>query len=188
MKVLAMAQSTPELASCLSSGEMSCKNGESGASGELPVQNQDDSDPPRLAPQNFVWRLARRSPSVSSDDLVVEGEMAVDVPVLRECFDPWRHDRLEETGDGSEGRCRGCSKIPKARVIATTAPHVRKPGESLPMCMFISICHNPHACGVLSRPVGTCIRSIGTRHKRRALDTPKSKCTEAGHACSVGAS
>lgn len=137
-----MAHSTLEVASCLGSGNMSCRDRESGESGvpDEPVQNHDPAIPPRLVPQNFVWRLVGKS----SGDLIV-GDMAVDVPVLRECFDPWTHDRHRETGEG----CRGCSKISKARAAATKPPpHVPTDGE----CQFTEFVHlDPptaptHAC------------------------------------------
>lgn len=126
-----MAHAAPDLASCLGSGEKSRKEGDFGAPVEPEVQNQDPPNHARLIPQNFVWRLAGRpTSSTSSADDVVDGDMAVGVPVLRERFDPWRHDPLEEELDGQEERCKGCSKIPKARAAAAVQPpHDLPPGK-----------------------------------------------------------
>jgi hypothetical protein len=127
-----MAHAAPDLASCLGSGEMSRKEEDFGAPGELEVQNQDPPSRAGLIPQNFVWRLAgRRTSSTSSADDVVDGDMAVGVPVLRERFDPWRHDPQEEKHDGQEERCKGCTKISKARAAAAQPPHDPPPSKLL---------------------------------------------------------
>lgn len=89
----------------------------------LEVQNRGSPSPGRQrgAPQNFVWRrgASRRQLSSSSTASTDDGDMAVDVPVLRECFDPWRRDRPDEDGhDGQAGRCQGCDKISRARAAA----------------------------------------------------------------------
>ncbi|EAQ85317.1 hypothetical protein CHGG_09331 [Chaetomium globosum CBS 148.51] len=128
-----MAHAAPDLASCLGSGEKSRKEGDFGAPVEPEVQNQDPPNHARLIPRNFVWRLAGRpTSSTSSADDVVDGDMAVGVPVLRERFDPWRHDPLEEELDGQEERCKGCSKIPKARAAAAVQPPHDLPPETTP--------------------------------------------------------
>jgi hypothetical protein len=159
-----MAQPTPEVASCLGSGNMSRREEEPGAFHET-VQNQDSPSPPRSLPRNFVWR---RCPSSASSDDSAVGDMAVDVPVLRECFDPWSHHCQDEAEDG----CRGCSKIAKARAAGTRPPHVPIHSECpWPMCLFISIAHNkpPRMHGGPSRSCGTRIRSklrcIGTEYR-----------------------
>ncbi|GAB1315580.1 hypothetical protein MFIFM68171_05790 [Madurella fahalii] len=128
-----MAQTALDLASSLGSGRTSHEMGESGISEEILLQMQVAPSPARPIPKNFVWRLdgGRRSSSASLSD--IRGDMAVDVPVLRETFDPWSHDEHEEDDDGQEGRCKGCTKISKARAAATAAAarpsHAPKPGE-----------------------------------------------------------
>ncbi|KAH6618232.1 hypothetical protein B0J18DRAFT_274452 [Chaetomium sp. MPI-SDFR-AT-0129] len=130
-----MAHAAPDLTSCLGSGDnMSCKqkdrklpssHADAGSSGSvLEVQNRGGPSPGGrpLAPQNFVWRRAASNRPTSSSSTAEsvpadEGDMAVDVPVLRECFDPWRRDRSDED-DGQAGRCEGCDKISRARAAA----------------------------------------------------------------------
>ncbi|KAK4244325.1 hypothetical protein C7999DRAFT_17411 [Corynascus novoguineensis] len=128
-----MAHAAPDLASCLGSDHMSRKKEDFGAGGGSEVQNQETPGRARLVPQKFVWRLAgRRSSSYSPADDLADGEMAVGVPVLRACFDPWRRDHPEDDRDGHEGRCQGCSKISKAREVADRLPHVLPPPETRP--------------------------------------------------------
>jgi len=132
MKIIAMAHAAPDLASCLGSHHMSRKKEDFGAGGGSEVQSQEIPGRARVVPQKFVWRLAgRRSSSYSPADDLVDGEMAVGVPVLRACFDPWRRDHPEDDRDGHEGRCQGCSKISKAREVADRLPHVLPRGELL---------------------------------------------------------
>jgi hypothetical protein len=135
-----MARPTPDLASCFGSGDMSCKEEDFGAPGEPAVQNPDAPSRARIAPQNIVWRLAggRRTSSTGSANETVDGDMAVDVPVLRACFDPWRRDQPEDDHDGPDGRCQGCSKISKARAVAGL-PHVPSRGE----CPRFLTCASP---------------------------------------------
>ncbi|KAK0644068.1 hypothetical protein B0T16DRAFT_192701 [Cercophora newfieldiana] len=77
----------------------------------------------RPIPRNFVWRLhgGRSSSSTSLTETLAEGgdggEMAVDVPALRDSFDPWGQHEKEQ----DDGRCKGCSKIAKARAAAAVA-------------------------------------------------------------------
>ncbi|KAH6843262.1 hypothetical protein B0I37DRAFT_215188 [Chaetomium sp. MPI-CAGE-AT-0009] len=133
-----MAHAAPDLASCLGSGEMSRKREDFGPPSEPEVQNQHSPGRARLAPQNFVWRLAgRRTSSTSSADDVVDGDMAVGVPVLRERFDPWRHDPQEEE---QEERCKGCSKIPKTGAAAVQPPHDPSPGKLSVSLTCVCLC------------------------------------------------
>jgi len=77
----------------------------------------------RPIPRNFVWRLhgGRSSSSNSLTETLTEGgdkgDMAVDVPALRDSFDPWGQHEKEE----DDGRCKGCSKIARARAAAAVA-------------------------------------------------------------------
>ena len=130
-----MARRTPDLASCLGSGDVSCKMEESGAFGSPDVQNVQNQGPASAArpvPRNFVWRLGGGRHIHAAGGSADRDAMAVDVPVLRECFDPWNHHQQADAGDGSDGqdgRCRGCSKILKAKARAAAAakpplPHV----------------------------------------------------------------
>ena len=158
-----MAHAAPDLASCLGSGEMSRKEGYFGTPGEPEVQNQDPPGRAGLVPQNFVWRFAgRRTSSTSSADEVVAGDMAVGVPVLRERFDPWRHDPQEEENDGQEERCKGCSKISKARAAATQPPHDPPPGKFVVCFPHVCICISigPFSLTVLPQTPTWAARSV----------------------------
>lgn len=131
--MFAMAQSTPELTPSLGSGEISSKMEEPGNSGESVLQKRDFSSPRGALPRNFLWRLGGGRRNSSSDLTSVQRDMAVDVPVLRETFDPWSNDRHNEGEDGQDERCKGCSKISQARAARTAAaepPHALKRSES----------------------------------------------------------
>jgi hypothetical protein len=54
--------------------------------------------------------------------------VAVDVPALRASFDPWGQQQREE----ENGRCKGCTKISKARAAAATAVMPAKMAVSPP--------------------------------------------------------
>ena len=122
-----MARRTPDVASCLGSGDVSCKMEESGAFRRLDVQNRGPASAARPVPRNFIWRLGggRHVHTGGSAD---REAMAVDVPVLRECFDPWNHHQQADAGDGADGqdgRCRGCGNMvlkAKARAAAAAKP------------------------------------------------------------------
>ncbi|KAK0707846.1 hypothetical protein B0H67DRAFT_647983 [Lasiosphaeris hirsuta] len=132
-----MVQSPLDLASLVGTGEIPCCKEEFGPSKRRLAQSvqstqgvqmeQDSLQHPRPIPRNFVWRLhgGRRSSSTSLPE--TEGDMAVEVPALRESFDPWghheNHDKEEE-----DGRCKGCSKISKARAAAAAAAAVAAAG------------------------------------------------------------
>lgn len=133
-----MAHAAPDLASCPGSGGMSRTMEDTGTRSEPEVQKQGSPSPVRSTPHNFVWRSAsQRSNSTSPASEVTDGTMAVVVPV-RASFDPWRRDFREDDRDGQQGRCQGCSKIPKARVAADApAPHV------IPRGKFVAL---PHVC------------------------------------------
>lgn len=153
MRLFAMARRTPDVASCLGSGDVSCKMEESGAFRRLDVQNRGPASAARPVPRNFVWRLGggRHVHTGGSAD---RNAMAVDVPVLRECFDPWNHHQQADAGDGSDGqdgRCRGCGNMvlkAKARAAAAAKPPLpHAPTHSKchgfvhvgAWCLFISI-------------------------------------------------
>lgn len=120
-----MVQSPPDLASFNGTGPSLQKMEEAGACGDSLdklIQRETVSSPStvtRPIPRNFVWRLhgGRRSSSTSPTESTSEqGDMAVavEVPTLRDSFDPWgAHEKEEE-----DGRCKGCSKILKARAAA----------------------------------------------------------------------
>ncbi|KAK3897887.1 hypothetical protein C8A05DRAFT_47640 [Staphylotrichum tortipilum] len=131
-----MAPRTPDLASWLASGTTSRRREETGAAGtpgtggasglSAAIQNHGLASPTRPIPRTFVWRLGGRSssPEPARAAVGLSHDMAVDVPVLRECFDPWdgHHQHADAEGGGQEGRCRGCNKISKARAAAATQP------------------------------------------------------------------
>ncbi|KAK4452636.1 hypothetical protein QBC34DRAFT_397956, partial [Podospora aff. communis PSN243] len=87
------------------------------------MENSSSSPNPRPIPRNFIWRLhgGRSSSSTSLTETLTEGGdrggMAVEVPALRDSFDPWGQHEKEE----DDGRCKGCSKIAKARASAVAA-------------------------------------------------------------------
>lgn len=155
MSAVPMAQSTPDLAPSLASGAIPSKMEEFGDSEESPLQKQDVSDPPRLIPQNFVWRLGGRQSS-STDQTNVAGAMAVDVPVLRETFDPWNNGQHYEKEDGQGGRCRGCSKISKASTAVAQPPHAVPPSKwtaliNSILSLFVRY-PDVHGCSIFSPP------------------------------------
>jgi len=121
-----MVQLTPHLASLDGTGEFPQPKEEVGAHGQGVGQLVEMENPAtpvtktRPIPSNFVWRLdggRRHSPGEPPID-IDEGAMAVDVPAFRDSFDPWgqHHEHQED-----DGRCKGCSKIAKARAAAAAA-------------------------------------------------------------------
>ncbi len=129
-----MVQPTPDLTSLNGTGEFPPSQEEVGPDKQTvihTVQMEEVSSFPRTSrpiPRNFVWRLhgGRRSsstsPTKSAEPEGGEKEMAVDliVPALRDSFDPWGHHHEREEAEEDE-RCKGCSKILKARAAAAAA-------------------------------------------------------------------
>ncbi|KAK3315974.1 hypothetical protein B0H66DRAFT_560053 [Apodospora peruviana] len=124
----AMVQSPPGLASSAGLDKIPCDEEKPGATGESVIQMHENSQQPsRPVPKNFVWRLSYGGGRSNSSAILTEtaasaadDDMAVDVPVLvpRHSFDPWtQHDLLKE----EDGRCRGCTKISRARAAAAAA-------------------------------------------------------------------
>lgn len=122
-----MVHATPDLASFDSSAEIPCTMRAPGPgrmkTGQA-VQSSDSSPAPsppkaRPIPPNFVWRLGggRRSSSSTTEAEIEERDMAVavDVPALRVSFDPWGQQQQREE---ENERCKGCTKISKARAAA----------------------------------------------------------------------
>ncbi|KAK3361673.1 hypothetical protein B0T24DRAFT_112857 [Lasiosphaeria ovina] len=111
---------------------------EVGTLGETPLQIGDISrSPSRSIPPHFVWRLhgGRRSSTTSLTETPeatgrAVGDMAVDVPVLRDSFDPWGSHEKE---DDDNGRCKACARISRARAAAHLPMHHDLPshGECL---------------------------------------------------------
>ena len=128
-----MVQLTPDLASLALAGpsEIPCNMGDSGDQNSKTnaVQFQTfslehhQSQQLRPIPKNFVWRLqgGRRSSSTSLTKPKAQApkrqDMAVDVPVLRDSFDPWNQHQRDE-----DGGCKGCSKISKAKAVTRPRP------------------------------------------------------------------
>lgn len=120
-----MAQSIPDVAPSPGSGEISSAMEESGCFGESPLQKQDCSNIIHPLPRNFIWRLGGGRRNSSADETRDQKElqdMAVDVPVLRETFDPWSNGQHNEDEKRQDGRCKGCDKISRTRAArAATA-------------------------------------------------------------------
>lgn len=192
MRLFAMARRTPDVASCLGSGDVSCKMEESGAFRRLDVQNRGPASAARPVPRNFVWRLGggRHVHTGGSAD---RNAMAVDVPVLRECFDPWNHHQQADAGDGSDGqdgRCRGCGNMvlkAKARAAAAAKPPLpHAPTHSKchgfvhvgAWCLFISIGPNsaPRSCCSTSRQAPAAPRqSPGSPQEKPQENPPRAR-------------
>jgi hypothetical protein len=134
-----IVQVTPDLASLEGTGTFPRRKEQVGAGSEKAaqsVQMENSSSSARNSrpiPRNFVWRLhgGRSSSSTNLTETLTEGgdrgEMAVDVPALRDSFDPWGQHEKEE----DDGRCNGCSKIAKARAAAA-AQHAVQSAPSSP--------------------------------------------------------
>ncbi|KAK3380958.1 hypothetical protein B0H63DRAFT_523696 [Podospora didyma] len=136
-----MVPSTPDLASLDRAGEISDHQEEIGANrlaDAASVQMQVDlsspsspSSPTRPIPKSFIWRLYGGRSSSSSNSLplteapnvndVNDMAVMVDVPVLRDSFDPWGHHHHEKDLSDDE-QCKGCSRIARARAAMAHLP------------------------------------------------------------------
>ncbi len=83
---------------------------------ESPSHSSGPKEQPPNIPRHFVWRLngGRQSSSQVSNS-TRGGHMAVEIPVLRSVFDPWRLKEHDED-DG----CEGCKKMDETRTMTSS--------------------------------------------------------------------